>query len=307
MKISAIVPVRNRPAAIERALDSIVAQTLPANEVVVVDDCSTDDTPERVLARSRDLPSLRLIRNQRRLGAPGARNIGAAAATGDLLAFLDSDDEWLPRKTDEQLALLLRHLECPAVGCNITYVHHDRGRRRSRNDALVTFADLCRRNVLGSTSSTIVRRTAFEAVGGFRTDLPSCEDWDLWLRLAKTNDLHLAREPLLRKHQDRSGRISTNIDSELAGHAIVFASIYAEIADPIQLRRAKAAHESRLADIYTHACIDGGRALHHACSALRLSKTPGQLLRFSRTLGWLAIRSARATPGASSDSRWARR
>jgi glycosyltransferase involved in cell wall biosynthesis len=307
MTISAIIPVRNRPAGIERALDSVVAQTVPVSEVIVVDDCSTDDTPERVRARACDVPNLRLIVNRQCCGAPGARNIGAAAATGDLLAFLDSDDEWLPRKTEEQLALLSRHPECPAVGCNIIYVHNDRGERRSRNEAVVSFADLCCRNVLGSTSSTIVRRAAFEAIGGFRTDLPSCEDWDLWLRLAKTNDLRLATEPLLRKFQDRSGRISTNIDTELAGHAIVFASIYNEIADPIQLRRTKAAHESRLADIYTHACIDRRRALHHAYSALRLSKTPGQLLRFSRTLGWLAVRSARATPRANSDSQGVRR
>lgn len=291
MHISAIVPVRNRPAVIERALNSVAAQSVPVNEVIVVDDCSTDDTPERVLARSGDLPNLRLIRNQQRRGAPSARNIGVAAATGDLLAFLDSDDEWLPTKTEEQLAVLARRPECPAVGCNILYLHEDRGPRQSRNGPVATFADLCRANILGGTSSTIVRKTAFDAVGGFRTELPSCEDWDLWLRLAKIRDLRLATKPLLRKFQARSGRISTNPDTELAGHAIIFAWIYAQIADPTELKATKAAHETRMAEIFSHACFDPPRAIQYAYRALRLNPRPRQLLSFSRTLGWLAYRT----------------
>ncbi len=293
VNISVIIPVRNRPAAIERALDSVAAQSVPVNEVIVIDDCSTDDTPEHVLARSRDLPNLRLIRNHQRRGAPSARNIGAAEATGDLLAFLDSDDEWLPTKTEEQLAILARRPECPAVGCNILYLHEDRGPRQSRHGPVATFADLCRLNIVGSTSSTIVRRTAFEAVGGFRPDLPSCQDWDLWLRLAKIGDLELATKPLLRKFQTRSDTISTNADAVLAGHAIVFASIYDQIADPTQLKITKAAHETRMAAIFTHSCFDPQRAIEHAYKALRLRPRPRQLLLFSRTLGWVALRTLR--------------
>jgi len=293
VNISAIIPVRNRATVIDRALDSVAAQKVPVNEVVVVDDCSSDDTPERVLARSHDLPGLRLIRNQQRGGAPRARNLAAAAATGELLAFLDSDDEWLPDKTGEQLAILARRPECPAVGCNIVYVHEDRGPRESRNGAVATFADLCCDNVLGSTSSAIVRRSAFEAVGGFRPELPSCQDWDLWLRLAKLGDLRIAAQPLLKKHQDRTSRISNDVDAVLAGHAVVFASIYDQIADPARLNAVKAAHETRLSMIFGHACFDPRRAIAHASKALRLQPTPRQALNFGRTIAWLALQSLR--------------
>ena len=112
MKVSVVIPTYNRARVVGEAIDSALAQTHERLEVIVVDDGSTDDTAERV-GRRRD-PRLRYVRREH-AGVSSARNAGIAAATGDLVSFLDSDDLWKPEKIETEVAALARHPEAGGV------------------------------------------------------------------------------------------------------------------------------------------------------------------------------------------------
>ncbi|MGD9255575.1 MAG: glycosyltransferase family A protein, partial [Chromatiales bacterium] len=103
--ISVIIPTCNRVETLPRALDSVLAQTLSVDEVIVVDDGSTDGTADLVRA---SYPQVRLLQQPNR-GVSAARNRGIRKATGDWIAFLDSDDRWLPAKLEAQFRLIEQH------------------------------------------------------------------------------------------------------------------------------------------------------------------------------------------------------
>jgi glycosyltransferase involved in cell wall biosynthesis len=183
--VSVIVPVYNRPAFVRQAIDSALAQECPGGfEVVVVDDGSTDETPA-VLASYGD--RIRVV-TQRNGGVARARNAGFAAARGEYLALLDSDDIWLPGKLAAQVALLDAH---PKAG----FAHSDveeffeggrrtEWRRRPAIESGEVLKALLRRNFV-HTMTVMLRRVAIEEVGDFDPRYPPCEDWDLWLRICE--------------------------------------------------------------------------------------------------------------------------
>jgi glycosyltransferase involved in cell wall biosynthesis len=165
----------------------VFAQTVPVREVIVVDDGSTDET-DRVVAR---FPEVRLLRTPR-VGPAAARNAGAAAATGALLAFLDSDDVWLTEKTARQLARLRERPDAALVYSD--YAFWD-GKTPSRKGVLPDYAPGCEGSIYPALllrnrvncSTAMVRADRFRSVGGFVTTprLVIGEDWATWLRLAK--------------------------------------------------------------------------------------------------------------------------
>ena len=171
--VSVIIPAYNAAAHIARAIDSVLAQSTPPLEIIVVDDGSTDDTAELV---ARRYPQVTCVRQDNR-GCGQARNTGCTAARGDWLAFLDADDAWLPAKLEKQLAL--------SVDPRVAVVNARRATRLGFElGTAISFDTLWHSNVL-IVSSTLVRRGAFEAVGGFWAER-YCEDYHLWLRLAGT-------------------------------------------------------------------------------------------------------------------------
>ena len=115
ISVSAVIPAYNSEATLGRALDSVLAQTRPADEIIVVDDASTDGTAS--LARSYADRGVRLLSLPERRGAAAARNAGIGAAKGDWIAFLDADDEWLPAKLEKQVAAISSNRETPFVFC----------------------------------------------------------------------------------------------------------------------------------------------------------------------------------------------
>lgn len=180
--VSVIVPCYNAASYLAEALASVAAQTRVPDEVIVVDDGSTDGSAD--LAERLGADVLRMPRNS---GAAAARNAAAHRARGDVLAFLDADDLWLPRHLDLVIGLLERHPE--------TLVAHSSaelfGDRTGTWEMLLPdgvpadafWASLDRVVVLPSTSA--VSKDAFLGVGGFDETLRLCEDYELWLRLAR--------------------------------------------------------------------------------------------------------------------------
>jgi glycosyltransferase involved in cell wall biosynthesis len=181
-----VIPTHNRAPIVERGLRSVLAQSVPPLEVIVVDDASTDDTAGRLQPYLGE--RVRILRVPARGGGSRARNLGIDAARGDWVAFLDSDDEWRPTKLERQLA----RLNAPdGPDLSVVYcrrVMHDHlGEREIPVRSPLREGDVFRDLVTGweiSTSQVMVRRTALSQVGGFDPALPGSQDYDLWLRLA---------------------------------------------------------------------------------------------------------------------------
>ena len=172
--VSAVVPVRNGAKFLGQALESILGQTLPPEEVIVVDDGSTDGSEE--IARAF---SARVIPNDGG-GVSAARNPGIAASRGEVIALLDHDDLWEPRKLERQLACLAARRELAFVWSRVRVIIEPGTERPDWvRDEFVTG----RGHGAATTSSLAVRREAFARVGGFATNLAMAEDLDWILRV----------------------------------------------------------------------------------------------------------------------------
>jgi glycosyltransferase involved in cell wall biosynthesis len=200
--ISVIIPLYNRRAEIGRAIASALRQSHAPHEIVVVDDASRDDSAEAVAALGDQ--RIRLLRHERNRGASAARNTGIAAATGEWIALLDSDDEWEPEKLARQLAMLKAAPDAPAGGVT-GYVIRDyrTGEERAFEprpgdatlDALVWGCPL------GVGSTLLARRAVFAEIGAFDPDLPRLEDWEWLLRYLPAHRLDVIADPLTIVHK----------------------------------------------------------------------------------------------------------
>jgi glycosyltransferase involved in cell wall biosynthesis len=179
--ISVVIPAYNQAMYVRQAIQSVLDQTNPDFELVVVDDGSTDETPE-IIARIQD-PRIRVIR-QRNAGLSAARNTGLRESSAPLITFLDSDDYFLPDK----LEVLSRHLDNhPEVGLVVgraKYVDQTGNTiaEQTRTPPGLVLPALLMANPI-CVSGILLRRTWLESVGVFDETLRACEDWDLWLRL----------------------------------------------------------------------------------------------------------------------------
>ncbi|MGD1009344.1 MAG: glycosyltransferase family 2 protein [Candidatus Aminicenantales bacterium] len=187
-EVSIVMPAHNRRELLKRALRSVLGQTYGEWEAIVVDDGSTDGTGSAVgeFADER----LRVLRHPVRRGPAAARNTAIAASKGRFIAFLDSDDEWLPAKLEKQVEALrkapsdvgvvytgtLRHFK------GKTYVIPSASANRKEGDV---FAAILRGSYLVPTPAAAVKKECLDAVGFFDESLPALEEWDLWIRLAK--------------------------------------------------------------------------------------------------------------------------
>ncbi len=223
-KVSGIIATYNRAAFIAQAVDSVLGQTYQNVELIVVDDGSTDNTRE-VLAGYGG--RLRYIYQDQR-GRSLARNTGIRSASGDYIAFLDSDDIWLPQKLEKQLSVLESNPSLGLVHC-LTEVIDEQGRRLEKETtkwrALYEMAlrrgytyEAMSLECVMYLSSVMVRRECFDSVGLFDASIPAFEDWDWYLRFALQYEVAIVTEPLVLfrvhrantpMHEFTEGRIKT--------------------------------------------------------------------------------------------------
>ena len=201
-RISAIIPAFNRRSEILRAIASCLGQTRPPDEILVIDDASTDGTADavRALQDSRII----LLRHARNRGAAAARNTGIEAATGEWIAFLDSDDEWSPQKLARQIEL--HRLAPPDLVASVTgYVIRDyrtgEERRFRPTPADATLDAVVLGCPLGLGSTLLARRQVFAEIGLLDPDLPRLEDWEWLMRYLPVHRLGVLPDPLTVVHK----------------------------------------------------------------------------------------------------------
>lgn len=202
---SVIIPTFNRASMLKEAVASVLAQDFDGFEVIVVDDGSTDNT-EDVLG---DFPNICVVRQHNR-GVSAARNAGIEKASGRFIAFLDSDDLWLPQKLSAQITFFQKHpkaLVCQTEELWIRNGTRVNPKKRHRKHSGMIFEKavvLC----LVSPSAVMMRKELFDEVGLFDETLPACEDYDLWLRISCRFPIHLLDTPLIIKRGGHSDQLS---------------------------------------------------------------------------------------------------
>ncbi len=206
MTISVIIPTYNRAHTLSRALDSVLAQTHPADEVVVIDDGSTDNT---VMLIQDSYPNVKLIQQQNR-GVSAARNSGIRACSSEWIALLDSDDEWLPDKLNKQLALVSQQPEYKIVHSDEIWIRNgvrvNPMKKHTKKGGWIFQG--CLPLCAISPSAAMIRRALFDEVGLFDETLPACEDYDLWLRITSQYPVLYCDEPLINKYGGHDDQLS---------------------------------------------------------------------------------------------------
>ena len=206
MKLSVIIPSYNRAHVLDRALDSVLGQPWQESlELIVVDDGSTDGTCELM---ARRYPDIRYI-YQENSGVSAARNLGLEVATGEWIAFLDSDDAWLADKLTRQFNLLD---QSELLVCHTEEIWIRNGVRvnqmNKHKKAGGYIFDNCLALCAMSPSSILVHRTVFDRVGVFDPNLPACEDYDLWLRIASQFEVAFVEQPCITKYGGHDDQLS---------------------------------------------------------------------------------------------------
>jgi glycosyltransferase involved in cell wall biosynthesis len=211
--ISVIIPTFNRAAWVREAVDSVLAQTFQDFELIVVDDGSTDTTGEGLGFYGDRLRTI----YQTRQGVSAARNRGLEMAAGEWLAFLDSDDLWLPQKLETQVDFFYRNPQAEICQTEEIWIRNGRRvnprekHRKPAGDIFAPSLSLC----LVSPSAVMLKKRLLQEVGFFDTDLPACEDYDLWLRISCRKPVFLIEEPLVVKrggHPDQLSRCLPSLD-----------------------------------------------------------------------------------------------
>ena len=202
--VSVIIPTYNRGWCLQEAIDSVLAQEFEDYELIVVDDGSTDETRTILDSYGRAI----IVRRQSNKGVSAARNRGIAESRAQLIAFLDSDDLWLPQKLSRQVEFFKLNPVKLICQTEETWVRNGvrvNPKKRHRKLSGMIFEpslDLC----LISPSAVMIRKALLDTVGVFDEKLPACEDYDLWLRISCRYPVYLIEEPLIIKrggHEDQ--------------------------------------------------------------------------------------------------------
>ncbi|HEX4086696.1 MAG TPA: glycosyltransferase family 2 protein [Chthoniobacteraceae bacterium] len=211
MEYTVIIPTHNRPDLVVRAIRSVQSQTSPAREILVIDDAST---PPLALPAEIAENRVRVIRHEQSVGGAAARNSGLDAASTDIIAFLDDDDEWMPEKMEVQLAWLASHPEASMVTCGHLRCE---GGREYREVFTQKFVERYYQydNFFGSFSYLVIRRSRSGAI--LDAGMPALQDWDFALRAVRGAGFGVIEQPLVKYYAHDLPRITNRRGNHLRG------------------------------------------------------------------------------------------
>ncbi len=212
-ELSVVIPTYNRRVLVREAVLSVLAQRGPRFELIVIDDGSTDGSIDDLARLCEEHGGVLRVERIENRGAAAARNQGVALANAPLVAFLDSDDIWMPGKLERQLDFMRTHPECEISQCQERWIRGGRrvnpGRRHRKRGGDIFVDSL--RTCLVSTSAVIIRTELFRALGGFDETMRACEDYDLWLRILVTREIGLLAEVLVERRSGHPDQLSATV------------------------------------------------------------------------------------------------
>ncbi|MGK0288616.1 MAG: glycosyltransferase involved in cell wall biosynthesis [bacterium] len=204
-RISVIIPTYNRIKTVLECIQSVQEQTHSAHEIIVVDDASTDNSCIQI---QQKFPHIKLIQNSQNEGVSYSRNLGVANATGNWIAFLDSDDQWQKKKLEKQVQFIQENPDIQILQTEEIWIRNGKQvnppKKYKKEQGWIYEKSLTLCTI--SPSSVILTKELFEQEQGFDTQLRACEDYDLWLRITEKQQIGLLQEALLIKyggHQDQ--------------------------------------------------------------------------------------------------------
>ena len=272
-RVSVVIPAFNRGNLLQRAIASVVAQDFQNFELLVIDDASTQNL-QAIVASFNDA-RLRCIRQSQNRGVAAARNRGIEESSSPLIAFLDSDDEWLPKKLSAQVAAID---ECPPrVGLVYT------GLIEKGTDGVSTvfepttsgnvWTEIIHRNIVHyGTSGVMIRREVIDTTGGFDETLPAVEDWDMWIRIARFYEFRALPQPLIIYHNEAPAGdvVDDKRSRDFAANMAARRMLTDRYGD--ELVRTGVLHRAHLDNARRHLEMQGGRqsdAIIHLLKAIR--------------------------------------
>jgi glycosyltransferase involved in cell wall biosynthesis len=234
--VSAVIPVHNGALYVAEAINGALSQTQPPIECVVIDDGSTDATAEVVRSFGTGVTYIRLERG----GVSRARNHGAHVAHGELVAFLDHDDVWLPAKLERQIEALRARPEAMMALCAVEMI--DAGgtpdgvkRLRPRENLITAMLTFDGTEIPSCSSTGLVRREWLLSGGGFDPALSTCADWDLLVRSLLDGGIAYLDEPLAR-YRVHDSNMSRNVGSIEHDMRYAFDKAFADPRLPAKVR-----------------------------------------------------------------------
>jgi glycosyltransferase involved in cell wall biosynthesis len=205
MKVSVVIPNYNRTDILKRAIESVLAQSVDVAEIIVVDDCSNNFTKDYLEAEIKPLRNVKIVFNTLNMGASGSRNVGVDNAESELVAFLDSDDVWMPKKLEKQLPLFEKNTKVELVYC-----YQGGGNTLYRGNVMSPLIDGW---IPPNPSTVVFKRSVYLSLGGFDTTLKACEDHDFWFVFSKAGySVDFIDEELTDFTDEAENRLSHNYE-----------------------------------------------------------------------------------------------
>lgn len=224
ISVSVVIPTHNRKDLLPRAIQSVLNQTYPVKEINVVSDGSTDGTDEIMKELCAADDRIRYYSYSPNRGGNYARNYGIKMSTGDVVAFLDDDDEWHKDKIELQVSMMKSNKQIGLVctGTNRVFVEQNTSNVYVPPAPYDCKKEILLKNCIGSTTTVMVRRELFDLVGGFDEELPALQDYDMWVRICQVAKVGVVKLPCVEYYNyESSGQISQNTQKYVAAEALI--------------------------------------------------------------------------------------
>lgn len=249
--VSVVMPTYNRACLLGHAIQGVLDQTFKDYELIIVDDASVDNTMD-IVARFND-DRIMYFRHEKKSGGSSARNTGIKAARGEYIAFIDDDDEWMPDKIEKQVEKFGKSSgKTGLVYCGYQYIYQGKAisdvipevRGKAFNESLI-------RCFVGAPTP-LVRKDCFNISGYFDESLPSCQDWDMWIRIAKYYEFEFDPK-ILAKVNVHGDQISTSLKNKILARKVILEKYKPDLEER---RSILSLHLRRLGSL---CCLDGKR------------------------------------------------